>query len=158
MSRQELEALRRRNVGRDRSGIPALREEVREYLARHPAEAEGWRLLSQIEEDLGDLAAAVQATQKAQEVAPDRKDVKRLVRLREQISEFADLGLGARELDALREWLESVLEREGCDHSQRWTERWLRENGRTPSTLQAMQAQGGSCDCEVLANVCCAFR
>lgn len=158
MSRPELEALRRRSVGRDRSGIPALREEVREYLERHPAEAEAWRLLSRIEEELGDLTAAVLATQKAQKVAPHRKDVKRLVRLREQISEFAALGLGARELDALREWLEPLLEQEECDHSQRWTEQWLRENDHPTRILQAMQSRGGHCDCEVLSNVCCAFR
>lgn len=51
-----------------------------------------------------------------------------------------------------------MLDRElpvyGCDHTRRLTTRWLEEHDLPVSEIFAwLDSQGGSCDCEILANV-----
>ncbi|WP_397534589.1 DUF2695 domain-containing protein [Roseateles sp.] len=42
----------------------------------------------------------------------------------------------------------------GCDHTLRFTERWIGEHGQSASSvLDWLKGQGGLCDCEVVANV-----
>ncbi len=58
------------------------------------------------------------------------------------------------DLGALFDHLDIKLGEEGCDHTFRMTEAFLRNrNLATEKVLPWLQEHGGYCDCEVLANV-----
>jgi hypothetical protein len=62
--------------------------------------------------------------------------------------------LSADELRAMFDMLDVQLPREGCDHSRRLTEAWLKSRGHDVDRVSAwLDTLGGFCDCEVLANV-----
>lgn len=57
-------------------------------------------------------------------------------------------------LDALLDHLDERLTETGCDHSLRLTQAWAEQQVRAWRPLaDALREAGGSCDCEVLANV-----
>ena len=59
------------------------------------------------------------------------------------------------ERECLRCYLMRMLGQFGCDHTQRWTQRW--RDARAPrarALLRRLAAMGGvCCDCEVMLNV-----
>jgi len=63
--------------------------------------------------------------------------------------------LTQEEAEELFDFVEERVEQQGCDHTRRFTDEWLRENispdrhGKVYSELEDM---GGFCDCEVLYN------
>ena len=58
------------------------------------------------------------------------------------------------QLRALLDYVEDRLARDPCDHTLRFTGAWANTNGVDPDVLEAsVRHFGGSCDCEVLANV-----
>ncbi|MFJ9518461.1 DUF2695 domain-containing protein [Kitasatospora sp. NPDC101801] len=68
--------------------------------------------------------------------------------------EWDVLGIGREQLDDLLAHLEEKLGETGCDHSLRHSRDWADSRGEPWSELeQGLQASGGGCDCEVLANV-----
>jgi hypothetical protein len=60
------------------------------------------------------------------------------------------------ELFDLADYLYEKIDRRGCDHSVRFTKRWLRKNGirHVRDVLEEFELHGGFCDCEVFLNVC----
>lgn len=68
---------------------------------------------------------------------------------------MADLLLNLKEVMSLFEYLETELEKNGCDHSRRYTKQWLSANipsEKHEAVLSEMEDMGGYCDCEVLMN------
>lgn len=61
--------------------------------------------------------------------------------------------LDDKALEQLFAAVDVSLEKGGCDHTLRFTLQWLsqREQDAEP-TLTWLRAQGGFCDCEVIAN------
>jgi hypothetical protein len=56
-------------------------------------------------------------------------------------------------LASLFEFVEASVDKEGCDHSRRFTEAWLVSNRVSrESLLSWLDSNGGFCDCEVVAN------
>ena len=56
-------------------------------------------------------------------------------------------------LERLFTAVNSAVERQGCDHTLRFTEKWLSESGRERDVaITWLKAHGGYCDCEVTAN------
>ena len=61
--------------------------------------------------------------------------------------------LAETQTKALFDWLDVELPRQGCDHTLRLTQQWLSEHGhRSEPVVEWLNANGGFCDCEVLAN------
>ena len=66
----------------------------------------------------------------------------------------AEFPLSADNLEALFDSLDSALEKHGCEHTYRFTQEWLEQAGHSESlVIPWLQANGGYCDCEILANV-----
>lgn len=62
--------------------------------------------------------------------------------------------LEENELNDLLDWVDSEIQRKGCDHTHRLTKAWLTEHGHPPTrAIGALMALGGFCDCEVAMNV-----
>ena len=63
--------------------------------------------------------------------------------------------LTREEVEELFDFVGEQVEQQGCDHTRRFTDTWLKENitperhGKVYSELEDM---GGFCDCEVLYN------
>jgi hypothetical protein len=58
------------------------------------------------------------------------------------------------QLESLIEWLDDEVINKGCDHDLTLTKKWLKANNcPVHSTLMALIAHGGGCDCEVVLNV-----
>jgi hypothetical protein len=65
----------------------------------------------------------------------------------------ASFPLSDDQLAVLFHTVESGLQEAGCDHSLRITRRWLDGTTHDPDRVIAwLQANGGFCDCEVVAN------
>ena len=57
-------------------------------------------------------------------------------------------------LEELFEWVDQALDEYGCDHTYRFTLQWIENAGLREKTIVPwLQANGGYCDCEVIANV-----
>lgn len=56
-------------------------------------------------------------------------------------------------LKSLFAFVDTHVDKEGCDHTHRFTEKWVSENTqqRTP-IIEWLEEHGGFCDCEVVAN------
>ena len=144
----------------DKKAIPFLldaRKNLRQYVVQNPSEPQGWRLLSQAEECLLNYSEAITTFQKYQELVPsrDKKDLKRLIVLKENATEWSSLILLPEQLQELGKYLEQKLETEDCDHTLRITQEWLKNNipKNTSKIISAIRNRGGFCDCEVLSNV-----
>ncbi len=56
-------------------------------------------------------------------------------------------------LQSLFEFVESKVDGHGCNHTLRFTERWIADHQQpTKPIVEWLAAHGGSCDCEVVAN------
>lgn len=61
--------------------------------------------------------------------------------------------LSREQLTALVEFVDSHVLDEGCDHTLRHTERWVREQRLAWKPISAaLEELGGYCDCEVVMN------
>jgi len=62
--------------------------------------------------------------------------------------------LDKQELESLLDWLDKILPERGCKHDYSLTKEWLvNSTVNIPTTLMALMAKGGGCDCEVVYNV-----
>ena len=67
---------------------------------------------------------------------------------------LAGLNTDISNIKELMDHLDEYLSEEGCDDTLKETEIFLKQNKiEIESTLNWLRAQGGYCDCEVLANV-----
>ena len=63
------------------------------------------------------------------------------------------LPLSDEKFQALFDEVNEHLENEGCDRTRRFTEQWLSRNLiAVEPVLSWLEANGGYCDCEVIAN------
>jgi len=130
---------------------------LKEYVEAHETDAQAWRLLSQAEECLLNYAAARHCLEKAMTFSErkDKKDLKRLALLKGYESQWADLALTPTQLAELGNHLQARVSENGCDHTLRFTQEWLKaENvAKSKAVMDDLRNQGGYCDCEVLKNV-----
>ncbi|MEM7343316.1 MAG: DUF2695 domain-containing protein [Chloroflexota bacterium] len=81
---------------------------------------------------------------------------KKLKKLKQQqlSEEMERMPLSQAELKSLFDWVEARLIEQGCDHTLRHSEHFLSVQ-RLPieEVTNWLQAYGGYCDCEVIANV-----
>ena len=85
---------------------------------------------------------------------PSRKRLKKQLRDKERRAALRALPLAIPELEAMFDMLDVELPINGCDHSRRLTRAWLVSRGHDIEGVFAwLDANGGYCDCEVLANV-----
>lgn len=83
----------------------------------------------------------------------DKKARLKACREDERAKARALLPLPDAEMKALFDMLDQHLPERGCDHSRMLTEEWLRSHGHpVDPVIQWLDANGGFCDCEVLAN------
>jgi hypothetical protein len=83
-----------------------------------------------------------------------RRGLKRELARRERAGAEASLPVAAGELRELLMWLDGKLSAEGCDDTNRHTAGFAEARGWPRAQLvEWLAAQGGYCDCEVLANV-----
>lgn len=58
------------------------------------------------------------------------------------------------ELEDLLDWLDEAVSEKGCAHNYSLAREWLSTKSvDTSTTLMALMAKGGGCDCEILLNV-----
>jgi hypothetical protein len=73
----------------------------------------------------------------------------------QRASARAAFPLSDADLSAMFEELDDQLERDPCDHTLRFTMRWLASSGHASGpVVDWLRDNGGYCDCEVVANVC----
>jgi hypothetical protein len=67
----------------------------------------------------------------------------------------ASFPLSDESMEQLFSSVDQMLEADGCDHTLRITESWLKRNGfDKQATVAWLKEHGGCCDCEVIANAC----
>lgn len=144
----------------EKKAVPYLlnaRNGLKDYVKENPLNVEAWRLLSQAEEYLLNYSAAIESLQKVMELGnKDRKDLKRLVLLKEYGGQWQEISLSPEQLEALGNYLREKIEAWGCDHTLVFTKEWLDQNvpkSKKAKVVKALQNQGGFCDCEVLMNI-----
>lgn len=142
----------------DKKSVPyLLRRGLKEYIKENTEDAIALRMLSQAEECLLNYNAAIDYLTKAIELSgKDKKDMARLVLLKDYQTQWNDLGLSPDQLKKLGDFLSEKLEECTCDHSLIFTKILLNENvmkSKSAKLIKAIQNAGGFCDCEVLANV-----
>ncbi|MED4455680.1 DUF2695 domain-containing protein [Metabacillus fastidiosus] len=139
------------------SYLLSARKGLNEYVKQNTDNILAWRLLSLAEEYLLNYNAAIYSLQKVIELGEkDRKDLKRLVMLKEYGGQWQELNMSPEQLESLGTYLEEKIDTYGCDHSLTHTKEWLDGNipkSKKSKVTKAMQNQGGFCDCEVLMNV-----
>jgi tetratricopeptide (TPR) repeat protein len=141
------------------AALPKLREALNglRKLVREEPTAEAWKSLALAEESLLHYPAAAEALQQAIALSqpPDRKDLKRLIQVKEYAAKWESIGLTPQTLADLGVYLENALTHEPCDHSHRHTRAWLesRSAKHVTKAINSLQSVGGCCDCEVLLNV-----
>jgi hypothetical protein len=71
----------------------------------------------------------------------------------QRVTARAALPLPDAQMSALFDMLAVELPSKGCNHTLRLTRQWLVENGHPVASVEEwLIANGGCCDCEVLAN------
>lgn len=129
---------------------------LREYVRVHERESEAWHLLSLAEESLLNYENARTSLERAIALSQtqDRRYLKRLALLREYEARWQGLRLSPQELSELGDYLRGNLPGKPCDHTLRHTLIWLKDRkvSKPSFVIQALQNQGGFCDCEVLCN------
>lgn len=56
--------------------------------------------------------------------------------------------------EQLFDYLDEILEKDGCDETLKYTKKFLNDNNLpVEKSLDWMNENGGYCDCEVLANI-----
>jgi hypothetical protein len=133
------------------------RSGLREFTIENDTNAEGCRLLSQVEECLLNYSAARLSLERAMSLSgrKGKKDMKRLALLNEYENQWRGLGLTPSQLDDLGKYLSVKLAGHACDHTLRFTLEWLHEadHRKSKGVIEALRNRGGFCDCEVLNNV-----
>ena len=62
--------------------------------------------------------------------------------------------LDKSDLETLLNWLEEALPERDCNHDYTLTKEWLSSRQvDTSTTLMALMAKGGGCDCEIIYNI-----
>jgi len=84
---------------------------------------------------------------------PADRDRKKAWKEQERKKAQAAFPLPNELLESLFTFVEAQVEKEGCDHTHRFTDRWVSEN-KQPHTpiFEWLEENGGFCDCEVAAN------
>jgi hypothetical protein len=82
------------------------------------------------------------------------KDLKRQFKQRERANAEARLPLSKPDLAALFDHLDEQVGKHGCDHTLRHTRAFLAARRMDEAAVVPwLHESGGTCDCEVLANV-----
>lgn len=143
-----------------KKAVPFLlkaRKGLKEYVKGNGTNPLAWRLLSQAEECLLNYNNAISCLERAMELdKKNQKDFKRLALLKEYGGMWNELNLSPEQLESLGLFLSEKLTADDCDHSIKFTKRWLEENipkSKISKIVKEFQNQGGFCDCEVLSNV-----
>lgn len=73
----------------------------------------------------------------------------------EELAEFlSNLPMGQESLELMFDYIEDVLDVTGCDHTLGITMQYVMFKGLDfPSITSWLQANGGYCDCEVIARI-----
>ena len=62
--------------------------------------------------------------------------------------------LEEKDLETLLDRLDTILSEKGCNHDYTFTREWLSSKPvDTSTTLMALMAKGGGCDCEIVYNI-----
>jgi len=62
--------------------------------------------------------------------------------------------LAQDDLEELLDWLDEEVQGKGCNHDYTLAKEWLvNKSVDTATTLMALMAKGGGCDCEIVLNV-----
>ncbi|WP_240949840.1 DUF2695 domain-containing protein [Psychrobacillus sp. BL-248-WT-3] len=143
-----------------KKAVPFLleaRQGLKDYVIENGTNPLAWRLLSQAEECLLNYNNAIYCLERAMElVKKNQKDLKRLALLKDYGGMWNELNLSAEQLESLGIFLNEKLNADDCDHSLKFTKRWLEDNipkSKLSKIVKALKNQGGFCDCEVLSNV-----
>ncbi len=143
-----------------KKAVPFLleaRQGLKDYVAENETIPLAWRLLSQAEECLLNYNNAIYCLERAMELDKNnQKDLKRLFLLKDYGGMWNELDLSSEQLESLGIFLDEKLNADDCDHSLKFTKRWLEENipkSKISKIVKALKNQGGFCDCEVLSNV-----
>lgn len=130
---------------------------LKNYVLENETDPLAWRLLSQAEECLLNYNNAIHCLERAMELDKKKqKDFKRLALLKDYGGKWNELNLSPEQLESLGLFLDEKLKIDDCDHSLKFTKRWLEENipkSKITKSVKALKNQGGFCDCEVLSNV-----
>lgn len=144
----------------EKKAVPYLlnaRNGLKEYVQQNPQNEEAWLLLSQAEECLLNYSAALKNLQKVIELGgKNRKNLKKLVLLREYESMWQELTLSPEQLGELGNYVGDKIEAQGCNHTLIHTKEWLDKNvakSKKAKIVKSLENQGGFCDCEVILNV-----
>lgn len=89
----------------------------------------------------------------------DRKARQRAWRDGQRTAVRTSLPLSDPDMEALFDMLDARLTISGCDHTRRYTDAWLAEQGHQMVQVHRwLDDHGGYCDCEALANAEQAWR
>ncbi len=137
--------------------LTRARDGLKQVTDDSPTNAHAWRLLSLAHEALLEYGAAIAALQEATTLSGqiDKRDLKRLARLREAATQWSKLPLSPGQLAALGEHLRTKLAGGIGRRNLRWTEGWLAAE-RIPHperVIAALRDRGGFTDFQVLRNV-----
>jgi hypothetical protein len=153
------------SMGRRAPASPAIpylsraRAGLRQFVVEHPDDARAFRLLSLAEETMLAYRPAIAALERAMALAGarDKKDVKRLAMLRENVTEWTALSLSPEQLRELGVFLKGKLENDRVERNLRWTELWLRDHGFDDDGIArvrvALDERGAFSDMQVYYNV-----
>ncbi len=84
---------------------------------------------------------------------PTDRDRKKAWKEQERKKAQAAFPLSSELLESLFTFVEAQVDNEGCDHTHRFTERWVSENTQQHTQIfEWLEENGGFCDCEVIAN------
>ena len=81
------------------------------------------------------------------------KEKKKAWKAEQRLKARSEFPLDETELTELFNFLESELQKRGCDHPLRLSQQWIENSGNSESlVIPWLEDNGGYCDCEVLAN------
>ena len=84
----------------------------------------------------------------------NQKELKKQWKARERAEARSRFPLPDDELATFFAHVERRCQRDGCDHTRRFTDEWLAARGfRTEAVIAWLEEHGGFCDCEVANNV-----
>lgn len=139
------------------SMLTRARDELKALVSALPSSAHAWQLLSNAHEALLEYGPAIAALQESIRVAgrKDKRDLKRLARLREAAAQWSRMPLSPAQLAELGAYLRDKLAGGVGTRDLRWTEAWLKETqaADADAVVRALRDRGGFSDFEVLSNV-----
>jgi hypothetical protein len=84
---------------------------------------------------------------------PADRDRKKAWKEQERQKAQAAFPLRNELLESLFAFVDAQVDKEGCDHTHRFTEKWVSENKQQRLPIfEWLEEHGGFCDCEVVAN------